>query len=240
MRKIYYYFITYLTILTMTTLFAMPVAAKYKEGKVSNGGSIKGKIVFNGSVPTKRIVPTKDKDVCGNMRKEPRIMVGGGNGVANVVIYIKKISKGKAWPKNAESVLDQSGCRFKPHVQVMRPGNLTIVNSDPVLHNTHGYYGKRTAFNLAMPNKDQRVKKKLKRNGTVRVDCDAHGWMEGWVHVIDHPYYAVTSDDGTFSMKNVPDGTYKLTVWHEFAGTSEVSVTVKAGAEATANVELKK
>ena len=67
-----------------------------------------------------------------------------------------------------------------------------------MLHNTHGYYGKRTAFNLALPNEGQRIPTELPRAGAVRVDCDAHGWMEGWIYVVDNPYYAVTGADGKF------------------------------------------
>jgi hypothetical protein len=81
-------------------------------------------------------------------------------------VYLKKVKQGKAWPtpdKGPE--VDNVKCRFAPHVQVIPSGSLVVVNSDPVLHNTHGYYGKRTAFNLALPNQDQRVEVELKRPG---------------------------------------------------------------------------
>ena len=123
-------------------------------------------------------------------------------------MYLKGIGSGKPWPEMLTKVpmLDQEGCKFQPHVQVARQGSLDIVNSDPVLHNTHGYYGKRTAFNVALPEKDQKVTKVLKQPGTVRVDCDAHGWMLGWVHVVDNPYFFQTGEDGTFSIADVPAG----------------------------------
>ena len=87
-----------------------------------------------------------------------------------------------------------------------------------MLHNTHGYYGKRTAFNLALPNQGQRIPTELTRPGTVRVDCDAHGWMEGWIYVVDNPYYAITGADGKFTITDVPPGNYKLVAVQPFTG----------------------
>ena len=102
-----------------------------------------------------------------------------------------------------------------------------------MLHNTHGYYGKRTAFNLALPNKGQRIPTELPRAGEVRVDCDAHGWMEGWIYVVDNPYYAVTGADGKFSITDVPPGDYKLVAVQPFTGPVEMPVTVAGGQPTT-------
>jgi hypothetical protein len=109
-----------------------------------------------------------------------------------------------------------------------------------MLHNTHGYYGKRTAFNLALPNQGQRIPVDLPRPGEVRIDCDAHGWMEGWIYVVDNPYYAVTGADGKFTISNVPAGNYKLVAVHPFTGPNEQSVTVAAGKPTDLNIELEK
>ena len=109
-----------------------------------------------------------------------------------------------------------------------------------MLHNTHGYYGKRTAFNLALPNQDQRIPTELKRAGDVRVDCDAHGWMEGWIYVVDNPYYAITGADGKFSITDVPPGDYKLVAVQPFTGPIEVPVTVAEKQATNLTIELKK
>ena len=171
------------------------------------------------------------------------IIVADGGAVQDSVVYLKEVKSGKAWPEDMTTkapVLDQVGCRFEPHVQVARQGSLDIVNSDPVLHNTHGYYGKRTVFNLALPEQNQKVTKVLKRAGTVKVDCDAHGWMLGWVQVVDNPYFFQTGADGTFSITDVPPGDYTLVVWQEWLGETEIPVTVAAGQTAELDVELKK
>jgi len=215
-------------------------ALAYEETAVSGGGTIVGKVVFNGDVPMRKIITTKDQDVCGGIREEPEIIVNGEKAVKDAVVYLAKVDKGKAWPADVKPLLDQQHCIFSPRVQVMRAGKLEVKNSDPVLHNTHGFYGKRTAFNMALPNKDQVVETDLDRPGTVRIECDAHGWMLGWVYVVDNPYYAVTGEDGSFSIADVPPGDYVLVATHEFTGPVEIPVTVKAGESAATPVELKK
>ena len=214
----------------------------YQEVAVSDGGTIQGKVVFNGAVKKKTILPTKDKRVCGKLRKEPLILVGDGGAVKDSVVYLKGVASGKAWPEMMTKVpvLNQEGCQFEPHVQVARQGGVDIVNSDPVLHNTHGYYGKRTAFNVALPEKDQKVNKVLKSPGTVKVDCDAHGWMLGWMHVVDNPYFFQTGGDGTFSITDVPPGDYTLVAWQEWTGEIEIPVSVTAGETIELDIDLTK
>ena len=113
------------------------------------------------------------------------------------------------------------------------------MNSDPVLHNTHGYYGKRTAFNVALPIQGGKVTKILKSPGDVRVDCDAHGWMLAWIYVVDNPYFAQTGEDGMFSIADVPPGEYTLAVWQEELGLTEMPIAVAANETTEVSVELK-
>ena len=230
----------------LSILFAIPLAspvlaAKYQEGKVSGGGAIQGKVVYHGPVKTRTVLPTKDKNVCGGIRKEPLVVVGEGGAVKDSVVFLKDVAAGKPWPEvtAARPVLDQEKCRFEPHVQVARRGKIDIVNSDPVLHNTHGYYGKRTAFNVALPIQGGKVTKLLRSPGEVRIDCDAHGWMLAWVYVVDNPYFAQTGEDGAFSITGVPPGEYTLAVWQETMGLVEMPVTVAADRTTEVPVELK-
>ena len=227
--------------------WCVPVYA-YKVKSVTDGGTITGKVIFKGRVPKRTIIPTRDKSVCGGMRKEPKILVGKDKGVQEGFVYLKKIKQGKAWPaQESTPVLDQKNCRFSPSVQIIRKGDIEILNSDPVLHNTHGYLCKklgkqckRTVFNLALPNQGQIIKKKLKRAGTVKVDCDAHGWMLGWVQVVDNPYYAITGEDGSFTLTDVPPGKYTLVAFQGYTGGVEIPLTVKANQRLDVEAELKK
>jgi hypothetical protein len=238
-----------MTTLKLVTVLCATVAAvtiaspaeAYEEGAATGGGTIEGKVVFNGTVPTRKIIPNKDVEVCGGPREEPLIEVGADNAVANAVVYLVDVAKGKAWPASSKPPeLNNHKCRFEPHVQVTRAGPLVVVNSDPMLHNTHGYYGRRTVFNMALPNQGQRIPAELPRAGTVRIDCDAHGWMEGWIFVVDNPYYAVTGADGKFSIADVPPGTYKLVAIESFTGPTEQTVPVEAGKPTNLTIELKK
>jgi hypothetical protein len=216
-------------------------AQSYEVSAVTGGGSIEGVITYTGNVPTKKIIPTKDVQVCGQPREDPLIRVGEGNAVESAVVYLVDVESGKEWPTAGQTpVLDQKECRFIPQVGVMPAGPLNVLNSDPVLHNTHGYYGKRTAFNLALPNQGQTIPTELPRPGEVRVDCYAHGWMEGWIYVVDNPYYAATGADGAFSITDVPPGDYTLVAVHPFTGPTETPVTVTGGQATTLDIELQK
>lgn len=216
-------------------------AQAYEAGTVSGGGAVEGTVVFNGPVGTRKIVPTKDVEVCGEPREEALIEVGPDKGVKGAVVYLVGVGSGKAWPEPGKKPkLDNEKCRFEPSVQVMPAGPLDVVNKDPVLHNTHGYYGKRTAFNMAQPNQNQVISTDLPKAGAVRVDCDAHGWMEGWIYVVDNPYYALTSADGKFSISAVPPGEYDLVALQPSTKPVQQKVTVEAGKPTNLSIELKK
>lgn len=228
-------------LITAAVIMTAPPALSYEVSAVTGGGSIEGTVVFRDNVPMKKIIPTKDVEVCGEPRDEPLIRVGANQAVESAVIYLVEVASGKEWPTPGKTPeLDNEKCRFEPQVQVIAAGPLDVVNSDPVLHNTHGYYGKRTAFNLALPNEGQRIPVELPRTGTVRIDCDAHGWMEGWIFVVDNPYYAVTGPDGKYSITDVPPGQYKLVAVQPFIGPTEMSVSVEGGKATTLDIELKK
>ncbi len=182
-------FITGVTVLAVLFCLSVPAAAAYEEAAVSDGGTIKGTVVFNGAVPMRKIIPTKDAEVCGGVRDEPQITLGAGNKVAEAVAYLKGVPKGKKWdrPKKTPELVNKD-CRFHPRVQVIPAGmKVAIVNSDPVLHNTHGFLIKTTVFNVAMPKSGMRVERPLQKPGVVRVECDAHGWMLAWIYVADNP-----------------------------------------------------
>lgn len=223
-----------------TAISSLPAQA-YDVKAVSDGGTVEGTVTYRGNVPIKKIIPTKDSDVCGGVREEPRIRVDANGAVESAVVYLEGVKAGKAWPEQSKPpTLDNIKCRFEPEVQVIREGGLDVINKDPVLHNTHGYYGKRTAFNLALPNEGQTIPVELNRAGVVRVDCDAHGWMEGWVYVVDNPYYAITGPDGKFKITDVPPGEYEIVAVQSLTGPVEMPVKVTASQPTNLEIELKK
>ena len=205
-------------------------AGAYREGAVSGGGRVGGLVKYAGPIPEPYLIwVKKDVEVFGEKVSDERLLVSPAGNVQNVVVTLEGISSGKAWPA-ANPALDNRGGRFVPHVQVARRGTqLAIVNSDPVLHNTHGFQESRTVFNRALP-KGVRIKQTLERPGILEAMCDVHDWMNAWVVVLDHPYFAVTGQDGAYEITDIPPGTYRLSAWHEKMGRLEQRVTVAAGA----------
>lgn len=211
----------------------------YQEGEVAKGGGLTGTVSFKGPIPDPYVIwPTKDVDVFGKTIPDDRLIVSKEGRIKNVVISLEGIKEGKRWPHINASLANRGG-RFFPHVQVARTGaQLEIVNRDPVLHNTHGFQGGRTVFNVGLPTKDQKVKKPLKRAGIMQAMCDVHDWMSAWIVVQDHPYFAITGEDGTFTISDVPPGTYKISAWHEKLKPQKKEVKVSPGSKLRVDFEI--
>jgi plastocyanin len=220
-----------------------PAVAAYEATDLPNGGGIAGVVKLAGAIPKLAPRPvTKSQEICGHGAKPSEEIVAGTAGVLrNVVVTIEGIKKGKKIPPS-NPVLDQVKCDYIPHVQSITAGStLEIRNSDDLLHNVHGKLdGRATIFNLAMPLKGQRIPKPLTKPGLVILQCDAgHTWMKGYIVVVEHPYHATTDARGSFSLSDVPPGTYGMKAWHEKLGTLEQQVTVSPGTETTISFEFK-
>ena len=192
-------------------------------------GDLSGVVRFQGAPPALApLETTKERALCGDSVPDETVLVSNGK-LRNVVVVVK----GAPAPAPVKAVLDQRTCRYVPHVQAIPLGStLELVNGDPTLHNVHGYLGQATAFNLAMPSKDQRVARQMKKPGLVVVRCDVHAWMSASVWVVDAPS-AVSGEDGAFTVGNVPPGTYEVTAWHEKLGEKKASVTIPPAGVAT-------
>ena len=213
----------------------------YTAVTVSDGGTVTGKVTFAGAAPPKvKLEVTKDVNVCGKMdHYNQDIVVGGDKGLANVVVSLSDISKGKSLDALGTTFdLDQKGCAFNPHISLVAAGaECTIRNSDGILHNIHTYSEKNKAVNIAQPGFKKRMKQTFKEAETIRIACDVHNWMGGYIVVAGHPYYAVTDANGNFEMTDVPAGTYTVDYWQEKLGKRTAQVTVTAGGMADANLE---
>ncbi len=226
-------------LLAMAAAVAMaPAAQAYDTMAVADGGSITGTIKFAGTPPAaKTIKATKDTQQCGAEIPDESLMVGADKGIKNVVVRLTDIKKGKKW--EAKAVIDQRKCHFQPHVAVAQAGaDVEILNSDGILHNIHTYSTANPSINKAQPKFKPKMTEKFAKPETIKVTCDAHPWMQGYLVVSDHPYVAVTDEKGSFKLADVPPGTYKVEIWHETLGKQEKTVTVAAKADAKLDVEL--
>ena len=237
--------------LSVAGLCALPMtsqAAKYKEMAVSDGGTVSGKVTFSGKDEAPKVYKiSKDNDVCGTGNREIDYVRVQNGTLLDTVVYLDKVKEGKAFPAElSETTLDQKNCEFKPFLQVMQNGtDLAAVNSDPVLHNIRTYEimgrAKKTVFNVSQPKPNTVTKKvKLKRGDVMKIECDAHDFMHGFVFVAKNPYAAIVQDDGSFTIDNVPPGKYTVKGWHgTITKGPKAKVEVTAGGTATADLEFK-
>ena len=197
-------------------------------------GELRGTVRYAGAAPPAAALPVhKDQEACGASVPDESLLVAGG-GLANVVVQVRGVS-GPA-PRPVRATLDQDHCRFRPHVQAVPVGStMDIVSSDPVLHNVHGWIGRATVFNQAMPTPGRRMPKRLDRPGIIQVKCDVHDWMSAWVLVVEGPA-AVSGADGGFALKDLPAGSYTVVAWHERLGERIAQVTVPADGAATVEI----
>jgi plastocyanin len=208
----------------------------------AGGSTLKGTVVLKGKAPERKEVNMKSDPYCAKqpVSKDEEAVVGAGGQLKNVVVRIAKGLSGTFPVPPAEVVMDQNGCSYKPRVAVAQAGQVVAIkNSDQTLHNVHTYKGPSTLFNQAQVFGQPAIKKKAPSVGdVVKFKCDVHPWMTGYLLVTDNPYYAITGDDGSFSIADVPPGTYTVEAWHERFGTKQGTVTVVAGKPAELKLEL--
>ena len=195
-----------------------------------SAGTITGEVKFVDSLP--KLVPikiTKDQDYCGETLLNETYLVEAAGGLKNVVVFVESAPNGKVADPQKENFLYNGGCRYAPRVLAFQKGErLRVRSHDPKLHIPHGYLGERTVFYLSLPFKNTTIDAtaKIREAGMMKVVCDTHAWMLGFVHVFDHPFFAVTNEQGVFSIPDLPPGSYVLKAWHEDGGIRSQEITV--------------
>ncbi len=218
-------------------LIAASVACTLIAGTLFGQSTIKGKVVFQGTPLKPRMISMKQDKKCDAVHKGKPVagedFVLNPNGTLRwVLVYVKSGAKpGKA--PSRPVVLDQHDCIYRPHVFGIMVGQpLEIRNSDPLLHNIHFVSKKNGTFNIGQPVKGMKATKVFRAPElppSSFFKCDVHPWMKSWVGIFDHPYFAVTDGNGTFTISGLPAGSYEIEAWHERLGTQSQKVTVKAG-----------
>jgi plastocyanin len=201
------------------------------------GGTIEVEVKYNGPAQVETLKVNKDTEQCGKEAKIEKVVVGGNKGLANAVA---SVAGAKGQPSAKKMAIDQKGCKFVPHVVAMTPGEIDILNSDGVLHNIHTYSTANPSINKAQPKFKKTMTEKFEKPEFIKVTCDVHSWMLGWVAVMPHPYFGVTNESGVAKIENAPAGKQTVEVWHETLGKATKEVDVKPGATTKVTIEMVK
>ena len=225
------------TTLALAAVAVMP-AARPGPATAQGGGTLEVEVKFNGSPVVEKVKVNKDTQQCGSEVTHEKVAVGPNKGLANAVVSVPGV-KGNGAPKKAE--IDQKGCTFVPRVVAVEAGGeVDIKNSDGILHNIHTYSSANPSINKAQPKFKKVMTEKFEKPEVVKLTCDVHSWMLGWVAVVPTSYFGVTNESGVARIENVPAGKHKVEVWHEVLGKQTKEVEVKAGQTAKVSFEMKK
>lgn len=208
------------------------------------GGTISGTIKFTGTAPRNPAIDMSEEAACKSKHPttptEETVVAGPANALGNVFVYVKSgVPAGQTFPAATQAVvLDQDGCRYKPHVLGLRVGQaLEIRNSDPVLHNIKAVAKKNRPFNVSQPSAGMKTTRTFSAAEVmVNLECNVHGWMKAYVGVRPDPFFAVSAQNGSFKIEGLPPGTYEIEAWHEKFGTQTATVTIAGTETKTANL----
>ena len=237
----------YLLILTMTVL-ALSVSGWVSAGLAEPDdaqASLTGVVKFNGTAPKPARIDMSADPNCAKAHPTPAttedVVVGDNGGLANVVIYVSDgLTSHTFQPPQQPAVFEQKGCQYKPHVLAMQANQkLDVVNSDETTHNIHPNPNNNREWNMTQPHGMPLEQTFTREEIAIPVKCNIHPWMRGYIAVFKHPYFVVSDKNGSFSLKDLPPGTYTITAWQEKLGTLNQKITVGAGESKTLDFAFK-
>jgi plastocyanin len=216
---------------------APPPAPTGKHVDPATAGTLTGRVVFSGTPPAPSHINMAADPTClqanGPDAHTESVLVGPNGGLQNVFVYVKDgLDPAYTFDTPTTAVqLAQKGCRYEPRVLGVQVGQpIEIINDDDTVHNVHALPVKNQEFNVMEPVQGMRMTQTFTvPEVMVRLKCDVHGWMIGYVGVMASPFFAVTKPDGTFEIKGLPPGTYTIGAWHEKFGTQTAQVTIAPG-----------
>lgn len=211
-----------------------------KTVDLAGGGTVKGKVTFQGEAP-RRVVLQISEAVCVVKHTEKvyseNVVIGADGGLRDCLVYLDMAD---AYEVPATAVeINQDGCVYLPHVVSLMAGQeLLVRNSDETLHNVHWIPVINPEENFGMAKPGERAKSFEDPELGILLKCDVHPWMRGHIHVLSHPFHAVTGEDGTFEIPGVPAGTHTLKLWHDDKGIGEQTVTITVTAQQETNQDF--
>lgn len=223
-------------------LAMLAVAAGAKAGSPA-GGTISGKVTYEGTPAKMKPIDMSKEPSCAKMYTTPpmaeSVVTGAGNSLENVVVYISAGAPDEAVPTTA-AVFTQKGCRYIPHVLAFQVNQeLKIQNEDQTSHNIHPLPKINREWNKSQPPGTPPISEKYDKAEIFAVKCNVHPWMHGNFAVLKNSHYAVTGDGGGFSLVNLPPGKYTVTAWHESYGDQTQDVTINGSETKTISFVFK-
>ena len=220
---------------TTSWFFALVGAVAWSviAGGPASAGSIKGLVQLAGSPgEPRKLAVTIDQFVCGKEKDADDLVLSPQKGIRSAVVWLETPPPGVKANPAPPAQIDQKQCAFTPRVVVVPAGGtVEFLNSDRLLHNIHSVSKDNPTINRTQP-KARTIPVVFAKPEIIRIKCDLHSWMNAWVVVADHPFYAVTNEQGGFVLDNLPSGQYTLRIWHESLGTLRKDVTVSDGVTA--------
>jgi plastocyanin len=211
-------------------VLSVPCAVKSSTGS----GAVTGKVSYVGTPAKAEPIDMSKDPACLKLRAKPLLtetaVTGPGNTLANVVVYISSGAEDAPAEGTKEAVFDQQGCRYAPHVLAVRVGQpIRFSNSDPLSHNIHTLAKVNREWNRIQPAQTPAFSYAYDQEEFIPVKCNTHPWMLGYIAVLKTSYFAVTAEDGKFTLPELPPGKYTVTAWHEVYGTQSREITIAGG-----------
>jgi hypothetical protein len=218
---------------------AVVVAAILCASRVAlaDGGSITGAVIFDGAAPARATIERDTDPVCAKTTGLAEDVIVSDGKLRDVLVRVVKGAKGPFAAPTAPVLITQHDCRYEPHVSAVLVGQpIAIRNGDATYHNVHVSKAGKNLWNLSQPAGDPDLVKDTPgaAGDVISLHCDVHAWMQAWSVVVDNPYFAVSGDDGAFTITGLPPGTYTLEAWHPTLGTRTAKVTIGRGRRAAA------
>jgi hypothetical protein len=229
-------------------LFCVGVLILGQKVNAAGDGTITGTVKISGTAPHMRGIDMSKDPYCVKQHPTPvtmeNVVVGSGDGLQNVVLYLSQgLTGNEAATSSEEPVFDQKGCMYQPHVLAMDVDQkYKVITSDQTTHNIHPLPAPgagNIGWNKSQPPGAPPIETSWKvEEVAISVKCNIHPWMHGWFAVVKGPY-AVSDENGAYTIKNVPAGSYTVTAWQEDLGTQTAKVTVAAGQAGKADFTFK-
>jgi len=219
--------------LCMVILLALMAPRAVKSG--TGSGAVTGKVTYVGTPVKAEPIDMSKDPACVKLHAMPvlteKAVTGPGNTLGNVVVYISAGADDAPAEGMSEVSFDQQGCRYTSHVLAVRVGqNIRFSNSDPLSHNIHTLAKVNREWNRIQPAQTPAFSYAYDKEEFIPVKCNIHPWMHGYLAVLKTSHFAVTREDGTFTLPELPPGKYTVTAWHELYGTQSREITI-AGSE---------